>query len=172
MSRSPKETSSEKNGLWREGVLFHRFKRFAAGAEDQSLDRLIEILKRGLISPGSDLSGRIKSDLNISVTGTETPYDRVVFLHRYSKEFSHPYIISRDPQSIFAFIDDSVTYLTPEEMEDGWPVMSRDEVYVMGSIPPKSIGAIAVHAEIIEEVSAETQEFGVPLYDLTGRRCI
>jgi hypothetical protein len=170
MSRLFEDAPTEKKELWVEGVLFHRFKRYKETPEDQTVDRLIEILRHGLIAPGCDPSGKVKSDLNISVTGTEIPYDRVVFLHRYSEELSLPYVISNDSHDTFVFIDDRVAYLTPEEIGGSWPVISRDEVYARESISPEKIGAIAVPKPEIEKLSIEIQDFRVPLYDLAGQR--
>src|SRR5262245_43507281 len=68
--------------LWQSGALFHAFARYPRNPGVPRADRLAGILRNGLLAPASCPDGSVRSDLHLVVTGTDMPYDSLVFLHR------------------------------------------------------------------------------------------
>ena len=134
------------------------------------IDRLAGILRRGLVVPAQCSDGSVFSDLNILVTGTAVPYDRLIFLHRFGRR-SYLYTIC-EPGRFAVFVDPTIPVLTPGAMGANWVVLCQDEVYVRDSIPLEWLLAVAVHPadadSVREELIADFQHAAVPLYDYDG----
>ena len=134
------------------------------------VDRLAGILRNGLLSPGACQDGSVGSDLNLVVTGTAVPYNRLVFLHRFGPE---SYIYTVDEPGRFAvFVDPAFRVLTQEAMGANWVVLCQDEVYVQDRIAPEHLIHVAVHSADAESVRSELmgdfRRLGIPLHDFDG----
>jgi hypothetical protein len=134
------------------------------------VDRLAGILRNGLLAPASCQDGSVGSDLNIAVTGTAVPYDRLVFLHRFGPESSIYTLVQ--PGRFVVFVDPAIPVLTQDAMGANWIVLCLDEVYVQERIAPEHLIRVAVHdadAESVRsELMADFQRLGIPLHDLDG----
>ena len=118
-----------------------------------------------------DTDQAIPSDLRISITGTETPYDSVIFLHRFKPQTSGFYLLSR-PGHCTALINAQTKILEKDAMGENWPVLCLDEVYVKDPIPPEKIAGLIVHPldanQVIEEFQTELRHLALPLFTLDG----
>lgn len=134
------------------------------------VDRLAGILRNGLIAPASCPDGSVCSDLGLRVTGTDVPYDSLVFLHRFGPQ-SFIYTIS-DPGRFAVFLDPALPVLTEEAMGSCWVVLCQDEVYVRDRITPGNVIGVAVHPadtdSVIRELTDDFGRLGIPLYDYDG----
>lgn len=161
---------NEPASLWRMGALFHVTTRYPRDPQAAKVDRLAGILHNGLVAPGCCEDGSVFSDLRLTVKGTDVPYDRLVFLHRFGP-ISHIYTMD-GPGRFAVFLDPALPVLTPEEMREPWVMLCQDEVYVPGRVAPEAITAVAVHhgdaASVKSELLAEFRRLGVPLYDYGG----
>ena len=171
MSSSSVEAARQKiTSLWQVGDLFHNFSRYPERADLPRIDRLAKILRRGLVPPSLDQDKDARSDLNIIVTGTDTPYDSVVFLHRCAS-ISNLYISSR-PGFFTALLDPALNVLNKDEMGKHWPVLCRDEVYVKGEIPAQRLVGLVVHPSdakaVISEFETEINRLSIPIYKIDG----
>lgn len=160
----------DRTGLWHSGALFHVSTRYPRKPRLAGVDRLAGILRNGLLAPASCQDGSVRSDLNLVVTGTAVPYDRLVFLHRFGPQ---SYIYTVDGPGRFAvFVDPAFVVLTPEAMGDHWVVLCQDEVYVQDRIAPEHLTRVAVHSADAESVRSELvadfQRLGIPVYDFDG----
>ena len=156
--------------LWQPRDLFHVFSRYPRRRGARQVDRLAGILKNGLVAPGVCDDGSVCSDLLITATGLSTPYDRLVFLHRFGSRSSIYTII--DPGRLAIFVDPELAVLTQEEMGRDWPVLCQDEVYVHDRVAVNKIIAIAVHPadvdSVLNEHRSEFELLGIPLYQVDG----
>jgi hypothetical protein len=159
-----------RTALWHSGVLFHCSTRYPRNPRLAGVDRLAGILRNGLLAPASCKDGSVCSDLHLVVTGTDLPYDRLVFLHRFGPQ---SYIYTPDgPGRFVVFVEPAILVLTPEAMGANWVVLCQDEVYVQDRIAPEHLNRVAVHREDAESVRsdlmADFQRLGIPLYDFDG----
>ena len=125
----------------------------SAQAGAARVDRLAGILRNGLLTPGSCQDGSVCSDLNLVLTGTDVPYDRMVFLHRFGPQ-SYIYTLDEPGRFVF-FVDPAFQVLTPEAMGANWVVLCQDEVYVQDRIPPEHLIGVAVHRGDAESIRSE-----------------
>ena len=155
---------------WRTGCLFHNFSRYPRKPGARRVDRLAGILQRGIVPPGLCSDGAVCSDLNLIVTGLSTPYDSLVFLHRFGPD-SYIYTIS-EPGRFAVFVDPQIPVLTQEDLGPDWLVLCQDEVYVQGAIAIEKIIGIAAHEQDIESVMTEFQadlkRLRIPLFTYDG----
>src|SRR5438874_7890766 len=129
--------------LWNVGALFHSASRYPRRADARPVDRLAYILRHGLIAPAYCQDDSVCSDLHLEVTGTDVPYDSLVFLHRFGPP-SYLYI-PVEPGRFAVFVDPAVPVLTPAAMGTRWVVLSQEEVYVRDRIAPENLIGVAVH---------------------------
>ncbi len=159
-----------RTALWNVGDLFHVSRRYPRNPRMHSVDRLAGILRNGLLAPGACQDGSVGSDLNLVVTGTDVPYDRLVFLHRFGPQ-SYIYTLI-DRGRFVVFVDPAIPVLTPEAMGENWVVLCQDEVYVQDRIAPEHLIGVAVDSADAEsakmELMADFRRLGIPLYDLDG----
>jgi hypothetical protein len=172
VTENPETLAAEKViEIWSEGNIFHAFQRWMTTNKGVKYDRLSEILKQGLLPPSLDNEGRVYSDLRLEVKGLSRPYNSVVFLHRFDPNVSFLYV-PHSPKSICIFIDREFPVLTIDQMEEGWPQLSQDEVYSTERIPPEKFIGLAAPKEKIGEINQEFQDelrkFSIPLYDFQG----
>lgn len=164
------EAVKNRTELWHSGALFHVSTRYPRNRRLARIDRLAGILRNGLLAPGSCPDGSVRSDLHLVVTGTEFPYDRLVFLHRFGPE-SYIYTLV-EPGRFVVFVDPALPVLMQEAMGANWVVLCQDEVYVQDRIPPEHLLGIVVHPADAESVRrdflADFQRLGIPLYDYEG----
>lgn len=150
--------------------MFHVFTRYPRKQTAPRIDRLMAILRNGLVAP-SRSPGEVVSDLNLTVLGCEPVYEDFIFLHRYGPN-SWLYTMS-EPGRFAVFIDPRFPVLTPEQMGDAWPELCQDEVYVQGSVPADCFLAVAVHPadvdSVVAAVQSELERLALPLYDYEGR---
>ncbi len=151
--------------LWRHGeTLFHNFSRYPETGKYK--DRLLSVLERGLLAPAHVRDGSVTSDLagHFTVKGTDIPYDSVIFLHQFSRDLSLPYLISHDEVSIL--INPEVEVQTQDQMGDGWPHISLDEVYSLEPIPPERFIAIYAPKHYLGEqaVKAALEIHDIPAF--------
>lgn len=156
--------------IWSEGNIFHVFRRWITKRDGERVDRLSEILKRGLIPPLLDPEDIVTSDLRLEVKGTSRSYNSVVFLHRFDQT-SYLYI-PRSPDSMCIFIDQEFPVLTIDQMEENWPKLSQDEVYSIDPISPEKFNGLSVSDQLAEEIREEFQDdllrLSIPLYGFSG----
>jgi hypothetical protein len=156
--------------LWQPGALFHNCARFPRKPNVPRVDRLAGILRQGLVAPAVCPEGSVCSDLNLTVTGVEVPYDSLVFLHRFGP-LSFLYTICQ-PGHFAVFVDPELPVLAPEAMGPNWVVLCRDEVYVRERVAPEKLTGIAIHPAdgeaIISELPGELRRCAIPLYDYQG----
>src|SRR5207237_4521503 len=104
------------------------------------------------------------------VTGTEVPYDSLVFLHRFGPR-SYLYTFG-EPGRFAVFLDPTIPVLTPESMGARWVVLCQDKVYVRNRIAPESITGVAVHRADADSVRRDLiddlRRLDIPLYDYEG----
>lgn len=165
-----RRAGDECASLWCLGALFHVSTRFPRNPDRPRVDRLAGILRNGLIAPACCRDGSVCSDLNLKVTGTDVPYDSLVFLHRFGPQSS---IYTMDAPGRFAvFVDPAIAVLTPEAMGTGWVLLCQDEVYVRDRVAPEDVTGVAVHpadAEaVLSDLIADFRRLGIPLYDYDG----
>lgn len=156
--------------LWHHGALFHVASRFPRKSSSPKVDRLAAILRDGLVAPACRPDGTVCSDLNLVVTGTDVPYDSLVFLHRFgSKSWLYTMV---EPGRFVMFVDPAVPVLTPELMGANWIVMCQDEVYVRDRVSPESLVGVAVHPtdvdSVVHDLLADFRRLGISLYDIEG----
>jgi hypothetical protein len=160
-----------RTALWHSGALFHVTTRSPRNPRLAGVDRLAGILRHGLLAPAVCQDGSVGSDLNLVVTGTAVPYDRLVFLHRFGPESAIYTLIQ--PGRFVVFVDPAISVLTPEAMGPNWVLLCQDEVYVEDRIALEHLIGVAVHPADAESVSrdliADFQRVGIPLHDLDGR---
>ena len=161
-----------KNGpsLYQPGALFHVSYRYPRKSNAPKVDRLAGILRNGLLAPASCGDGSVCSDLNLLVTGSAVPYDRLVFLHRVGAQ-SRIYAIC-DPGRFMVFVDPAIPVLTPESMGENWVVLCQDEVYVRDRVPVERLVGVIVHpadADSVMNCMADLQRLGIPVYDADGK---
>jgi hypothetical protein len=166
------EPRARKNrrALWHSGALFHASTRYPRNPRVAGVDRLAGILRNGLLAPAACQDGSVRSDLNLVVTGTAVPYDRLVFLHRFGPQ-SFIYTID-EPGRFVVFVDPAVPVLTPEDMGANWILLCQDEVYVQDRIAPEHLIHVAVHSADAESVRSDLmgdfRRLGISLYDYDG----
>ena len=164
-------SGKDYQSLWHFGALFHVSSRHPRKRNVAKLDRLASILSNGLLAPASCPDGSVCSDLNITVTGSAIPYDRLVFLHRFGPQ-SAIYTMC-DPGRFMVFVDPATAVLTPESMGQNWCVLCQDEVYVNDRVPVESLIGVIVHPadadSVMNDCSADLQRIAIPLYDSEGR---
>jgi len=170
--RGPKSRAGKGyQSLWQFGALFHVSYRHPRKRNVAKLDRLASILCNGLLAPGSSRDGSVCSDLNIVVTGSAIPYDRLVFLHRFGPQ-SAIYTVC-DPGRFMVFVDPAIPSLTPESMGQNWCVLCEDEVYVKDRVPVESLIGVIVHPvdadSVMNDCLAHVRRVAIPLYDSEGR---
>lgn len=157
--------------LWQQGDIFHNFSRYPTRSDLPRVDRLACMLEKGLVPPSLDPTRDAVSDLRIVITGSETPYDSVIFLHQMSKN-SGIYITSK-PGHCTVLIDQTLRLLTKEDMGAGWPVLSPYEKYYKGIIPPEKFTGLVVHpndaSAIVKEFQRELRRLVLPVYAVDGR---
>jgi len=156
--------------LWRHGTLFHATTRYPRKPNVARIDRLASILRNGLIAPACCQDGSVCSDLHLLVTGTDVPYDSLIFLHRFG---SQSYIYTLDePGRFIVFVDPAIPVLTPEAMGAHWVILCQDEVYVRDRIALENLIGVAVHREdadsVIRDLLTDFRRLGIPLYDYDG----
>jgi len=172
LSDSSLESQARKKvrPLWQRGDLFHNCTRYPRNAKAKKIDRLAGILKNGLVAPGGCRDGSVFSDLNLTVTGCDVPYDSLVFLHRFG-DVSYIYTIC-DPGRFAVFVDPTHPVLTPEDMGENWALLCQDEVYVRDRVALEKLTGIAVHPEdaegVMEQFLADFRRLGIPLYGWDG----
>jgi hypothetical protein len=163
-------TGQKLTPLWHDGALFHVSTRHPRRPDVARVDRLAGILRKGLIAPASCPDGSVCSDLHLTVTGTDLPYDSLVFLHRFGPP-SFLYI-PVEPGRFAVFVAPELPVLTPEAMGTRWVVLSQDEVYVQDRVAPEDLIGVAVHRveadAVMRELMADFQRLGIPLYDYEG----
>ena len=156
--------------LWQPGDLFHNFSRFPQRPEMPRVDRLAQILAKGLVAPASCDDGSVRSDLNIVVIGAPVPYDSLVFLHRFGQR-SGIYLLPR-PGHFTVLVEPSVPVLTPQDMGSNWMIMSMDEVYVRDRIAPRHLCGLIAHPAdvdgVMKDFLPDLRALGVPVYLLDG----
>ncbi len=134
------------------------------------VDRLAGILRRGLLAPAVCPDGSVCSDLNLTVTGTEVPYDSLVFLHRFGS-LSFLYTLC-EPGRFAVFVASEIPVLTPEAMGPHWVVLCRDEVYVRECVTVEKLIGVALHpadaGAVKGELLGEFRRCEIPLYDYEG----
>jgi hypothetical protein len=179
-SRSAQESHSPRDSepqlpkdyasLWQPGALFHAFHRYPRRPDLPRVDRLAGILRNGLIAPASCRDGSVCSDLRITVTGTELPYDSLIFLHRFGPQ-SGIYMMAV-PGRVMVFLDPATPVLTPESMRGSWPLLCQDEVYVRDRVPPEALIGVVVHpadaGPVAAQFAGDFRRLGIPLYDYHG----
>ena len=152
--------------LWQPGDLFHNLWRYPRKPTARRVDRVAEILRHGIVAPAMCADGAVSSDLQIRVTGTSTPYDSLVFLHRFGAD-SSIYTIS-DRGRVTLFIDPEIAVLTPADMGDNWVELCQDEVYVRDRVPVEKIISLVAHPadadSLLAELLPDFQRLGIPLY--------
>lgn len=170
MRRPARRDKKHRIALWHSGDLFHVSTRYPRRPQAARVDRLAGILRNGLMAPASCRDGSVCSDLHLIVTGTDVPYDRLVFLHRFGPQ-SLIYTVD-DPGRFVVFVDPAIPVLTPEAMGANWIVLCQDEVYVQERIAPELITRVAVHRVDAESVKKDLgddfRRLGIPLYDYEG----
>lgn len=156
--------------LWQPGDLFHNFSRFLKRPDIPRVDRLAQILTKGLVAPASCDDGSVRSDLNIVVIGAPVPYDSLVFLHRFGQK-SGIYLSSR-PGHFTVLVEPSVPVLTPQDMGPNWMIACMDEVYVRDRIAPQNLGGLVVHPAdvdgVLKDFLPNLGALGVPVYLMDG----
>ncbi len=170
--RGPKSPAGKGyQSLWHFGSLFHVSYRHPRKRNVAKLDRLASILCNGLLAPAFCRDGSVCSDLNIVVTGSAIPYDRLVFLHRFGPQ-SAIYTVC-DPGRFMVFVDPAIPSLTPESMGRNWCVLCQDEVYVKDRVPVESLIGVIVHPvdadSVMNDCLADLRRVAIPLYDSEGR---
>jgi len=170
--RGPKSRAGKGyQSLWHFGALFHVSYRHPRKRNAAKLDRLASILCNGLLAPAFCRDGSVCSDLNIVVTGSAIPYDRLVFLHRFGPQ-SAIYTVC-DPGRFMVFVDPAIPSLTPESMGRNWCVLCQDEVYVKDRVPVESLIGVIVHPvdadSVMNDCLADLRRVAIPLYDSEGR---
>jgi hypothetical protein len=163
-------TMKPLTSLWQDGNLFHVTSRYPRNPDAPRVDRLAGILRSGLVAPACCEDGSVRSDLHITVTGTDIPYERLVFLHRFdSRSFLY---IPMEPGRFAVFVDPGLPVLTPEAMGTRWVILSQDEVYVRDRIPPESVIGVAVHRveadAVLKDLEPDFRRLSIPLYDIEG----
>jgi hypothetical protein len=122
------------------------------------------------VAPACCDDGSVCSDLHLVVTGTDVPYDSLVFLHRFGPQ-SFLYTWG-EPGRFMVFVDPAISVLTPESMGRKWVVLCQDEVYVRDRVPPESLIGVAVHRAdarpVLSDLLADFQRLEIPLYDFEG----
>ncbi|MBW3538929.1 MAG: hypothetical protein KY476_01540 [Planctomycetes bacterium] len=168
--RPARRAKKDRAAIWQLGLLFHCTNRFPRRPDLPRIDRLAGILRHGLIAPGSCEDGSVRSDLNLTVVGTDLPYDSLVFLHRFGPE-SWLYTMA-EPGRFAVLIDPALPVLTPDDMGRHWAILSQDEVYVRDRVPPQHLTGVAVYptdvATVRSELLSEFQRLAIPLYDYDG----
>jgi hypothetical protein len=153
--------------LWQPGALFHVTRRYPRKRDVPAVDRLVGILRRGLLAPAACAEGLVSSDLNIIADGTAIPYNSLVFLHRFGP-VSHIYTIC-DPGRFAVFVDPTLPVITQEDMGPDWCVLCQDEVYVRDAVGVDKLLGIAIHPEdadsILRQLESEFRRAQLPLYD-------
>ena len=172
LSHGKAESRARKKlkNLWQLGDLVHMSSRYPRKPNLPRVDRLAGILRNGLLAPASCQDGSVCSDLQLVVTGTEVPYDSLIFLHQFGPP---SYIYTLDEPGRFAvFVDPAIPVLTPEAMGPHWVVLSQDEVYVQDRIAPEHITRVAVHRadaeSVLRDLMGDFRRLGIPLYDYDG----
>lgn len=167
----PKSRARRKRTtLWHTGALFHATTRYPRKAHVPRIDRLAGILRKGLLAPGCCPDGSVCSDLHLIVTGTDVPYDSLVFLHRFGP-VSYIYTME-EPGRFVVFVDPTIPVLTPEAMGANWVELCQDEVYVRDRVAPESLTGVAVHRadadSVMRDLLADFERLGIPLYGYDG----
>ena len=161
---------TSRTSLWRPGTLFHAATRYPRKSNVSRIDRLAGILRNGLIAPAGCPDGSVCSDLHLTVTGTDVPYDSLIFLHRFGPQ-SFIYTID-EPGRFVVFVDPALPVLTPEAMGEHWIILCQDEVYVRDRIALENLIGVAVHRAdadpVIRDLIADFRRLGIPLYDYQG----
>lgn len=180
MTTSEKEEVTSENGenlvrsrvmqLWKPGNLFFNTSRYSRKKGYEHIDRLAEILRKGLIPPALDMEGTVVSDLNITVIGAKYNYSEVVFLHLFGDN-SYLYIPFQDDKLCF-FVDPETKFIT-NGADIRWPLLCIDEVYVPRIIEPKELIGIAVAPNTLKDVynqfHQDFKRLSLPLYDFSGK---
>src|SRR5438874_9292822 len=125
----------QSTDLWSVGALFHSASRYPRRADARPVDRLAYILRHGLIAPAYCQDDSVCSDLHLTITGTDVPYNSLVFLHRFGPR-SALYTWG-EPGRFTVFIDPALPVLTPDAMGPRWVVLCQDEVYVRDRVEPE-----------------------------------
>jgi hypothetical protein len=168
--RRKSRPGKNRPSLYQPGALFHVSYRYPRKGNAPKVDRLAGILRNGLLAPAACGDGSVCSDLNLVVTGSAVPYDRLVFLHRVGPQ-STIYAIC-DPGRFMVFVDPAIPVLTPESMGENWVTLCQDEVYVRDRVPVESLIGVIVHpadADSVMKGLADLQRLGIPLYDANGK---
>jgi hypothetical protein len=156
--------------FWQDGALFHSASRYPRRADAKRVDRLALILRKGLIAPACCEDGSVCSDLRITVTGTDVPYDSLVFLHRFGPHSS--LYTWGEPGRFMVFVDPAVPVLTPADMGARWVILCQDEVYVRDRIAPERLIGISVHAAdasaILRDLQPDFECLRIPLCTFEG----
>ena len=168
MSDQPAARVAE--ALWHPGALFHVVTRYPRKAKAPRVDRLAEILRKGLLAPASCWDGSVCSDLNLLVTGVAVPYESLIFLHRFGPQ-SGIYTFC-DPGRFIVFVNPTIAVLTPEAMGANWIELCQDEVYVLDRVAPENLTGVVVHPmdadSVKTELNADFRRLGIPLFDRDG----
>jgi hypothetical protein len=156
--------------LWQLGDLFHVTERYPRKRNAPKVDRLAGILRSGLLAPAQSQDGSVFSDLNIVVTGFDTPYDSLVFLHRFG-DYSHIYTMA-DAGRFAIIVDPTLPVLMQQSLGPNWVVLCQDEVYVRDRVSLECLVGVAVHpadaASVMSELLDEFRRLAIPLYDYDG----
>lgn len=167
---------SEYEQLWTPGNLFHWFHREKTNDKGEIVDRLDEILKRGLVPPALDTEDKVVRNLpKLTVKNTPIPYNSVVFLYSVHPVYPFLYRPSIESDPIYAFIDRNIPFLTPEDLGESWPVITMGkEVYSQKIIPANKFIAVAAATKKVPSIYKQFQnqlaEFDIKLFDFAGRR--
>jgi hypothetical protein len=168
--RAKSRPKKKPKSLWQLGVLVHMTTRYPRNPKAPRIDRLLGILRNGLVAPACCQDGSVLSDLHLMVTGCDVPYDSLVFLHRFGA-MSYIYTIC-DPGRFAVFVDPALPVLTPEAMGPNWALLCQDEVYVRERIAPEKLTGIAIHPadadSVLGDLMAEFHHRKIPLYDYDG----
>jgi hypothetical protein len=160
----------QRTSLWQDGALFHSASRYPRRADARRVDRLAGILRNGLIAPACCEDGSVCSDLQLTITGTNVPYDSLIFLHRYGPRSS--LYTWGEVGRFMVFVDPALPVMTPEDMGGKWVILCQDEVYVRDRIAPEWLTAVAVHradsGSIRAEFTADFERLRIPLWTFDG----
>lgn len=169
-STSVERAWQKRRTLWQAGDLFHVSSRYPRNPAALRVDRLAEILRKGLLAPAQCDNGSVCSDLHLTVTGTPVPYDSLVFLHQFGPRSA--IYTTCHPGRFAVLVDSAITVLTPESIGPNWVVLCQDEVYVPHRVERERLTGVAVHPadadSVLAELIAEFEHSEIPLYDYDG----
>lgn len=175
----------EYSDLWKNGGLFHDFRRTVVDKEGHIIDRLGEILPSGLIPPILDSTGKVIGNWHGISNYVEkrynpdTSYNCVVFMHRVNDSVRTLFKpnVNDGRTFVFLFLRSDLPVLTPSDMGNNWPVLTpieEDEVYTKQIISPDNFEAVVVKTgtapETLATYSFHLRTSGIRLFDYSGTR--